>query len=134
MDTSAPSCRAAAPAGVFVGMVDRGVRSWRGIRFALPAIGERRFRDPVAAPDADGETDATVFGSVCPQPANPAIPLGDGAVQDEDCLSLNVWAPESEAAAPRPVMVWPAKWKLSNRPSSTRLSAIATSALARSGR
>ncbi|MBT9607357.1 carboxylesterase/lipase family protein [Microbacterium sp.] len=106
MDTSAPSCRAAAPAGVFVGMVDRGVRSWRGIRFALPAIGERRFRDPVAAPDADGETDATVFGSVCPQPANPAIPLGDGAVQDEDCLSLNVWAPESEAAAPRPVMVW----------------------------
>jgi para-nitrobenzyl esterase len=106
MDTPSPSCRITAPAGVFVGATDRGARSWRGIRFALPAVGERRFRDPVAAPDLDDETDATAFGPMCPQPENPAIPLGDGAVQNEDCLSLNVWAPDSDAGEPRPVMVW----------------------------
>jgi len=107
--TPSASVRAAAPAGVFVGRLERGVRSWRGIRFALSAVGERRFRDPVAAPDLDHEADATAFGPVCPQPENPAIPLGEGIVQDEDCLSLNVWAPErthETGEAPRPVMVW----------------------------
>ncbi|KTR87832.1 carboxylesterase, partial [Microbacterium testaceum] len=94
-----------APAGTFRGLLDRGVRSWRGIRFAVAPTGERRWRDPLAAPDAEGEVDATAFGPVCPQPANPAIPLGEGTVQDEDCLSLNVWAPGDDAAA-RPVMVW----------------------------
>lgn len=95
-----------APAGTFRGRVDRSVRSWRGIRFALPPTGDRRWRDPLPAPDADGVVDATVFGPVCPQPTNPAIPLGEGAVEDEDCLSLNVWAPEGESASARPVMVW----------------------------
>ncbi|MFK4980119.1 carboxylesterase family protein, partial [Klebsiella pneumoniae] len=68
--------------------------------------GERRWRDPLPAPDAEGEVDATAFGPACPQPLNPAVPLGDGAVEDEDCLSLNVWAPETDADTPRPVMVW----------------------------
>ncbi|WP_396644063.1 carboxylesterase/lipase family protein [Microbacterium sp.] len=106
MDT--PSLIATAPAGTFRGLVNRGVRSWRGIRFALPPRGDRRWRAPVAAPDADTETetDATVFGPVCPQPENPAIPLGEGAVQDEDCLSLNVWAPAADADTAPPVMVW----------------------------
>ena len=95
-----------APAGTFRGVSDRGVLSWRGIRFALAPIGERRWRDPIAVPDADGETSAVAYGPVCPQPANPAISLGEGAVQDEDCLSLNVWTPPGDAGAPRPVMVW----------------------------
>lgn len=94
-----------APAGTFRGLLDRGVRSWRGIRFAVAPTGERRWRDPLAAPDAEGEVDATAFGPVCPQPTNPAMPLGEGTVQNEDCLSLNVWAPGDDAP-PRPVMVW----------------------------
>lgn len=95
-----------APVGTFRGLTDRGVISWRGIRFALAPVGERRWRDPIAVPDADGETSTIAFGPACPQPTNPAIPLGEGAVEDEDCLSLNVWVPEGETAAPRPVMVW----------------------------
>ncbi len=105
MTGTASAPRAAAPAGVFLGAVDGGVRAWRGIRFALPAVGERRFRDPVPAPDLAEVTDATAFGPVCPQPANPAIPLGDGVVHDEDCLSLNVWAPDDNRTG-RAVMVW----------------------------
>lgn len=95
-----------APAGTFRGLLDRGVRAWRGIRFAVPPTGERRWRDPLAAPDAEGEVDATSFGPVCPQPLNPAMPLGEGTVQDEDCLSLNVSVPGEDADVPRPVMVW----------------------------
>lgn len=53
------------PAGTFRGLLDRGVRAWRGIRFAVPPTGERRWRDPLAAPDAEGEVDATSFGPVC---------------------------------------------------------------------
>ena len=94
------------PAGTFRGLLDRGVRSWRGIRFALPPTGDRRWRDPLPAPDAEADVDATAFGPVCPQPTIPAIRLGEEAVQDEDCLSLNVWAPSAEAGSPRPVMVW----------------------------
>lgn len=99
-------CRAESPAGTFVGTVDRGVRVWRGIPYALPTAGERRFRDPVPAPDLSETRDATTFGPVCPQPVTPAIALGDGSVQDEDCLSLNVWTPIDESAPARPVMVW----------------------------
>lgn len=95
-----------APAGTFRGLVDGGVRSWRGIRFAAAPVGDLRWRDPVPAPVVPGETDATRFGPVCPQPPNLALPLGDDAVLDEDCLALNVWAPGAPAGEPRPVMVW----------------------------
>ena len=95
-----------APAGTFRGLLDRSVLSWRGIRFAVAPTGDLRWRDPLPAPDAEGEVDATAFGPVCPQPLNPAVPLGDAAVEDEDCLSLNVWAPAASSESPRPVMVW----------------------------
>lgn len=100
------TCVAAVDAGTFRGLLRDGIRSWRGIRFAEPVGGANRWRDPVAAVVAPGETDATRFGPACPQRPNPAVPLGDDIVMDEDCLSLNVWAPDADAAAPRPVMVW----------------------------
>ncbi len=107
---AADTCLAVAPAGSFRGVIIDGVRSWRGIRFAQAATGVRRWRDPVAAPDAvpdvDGETDASAYGAVCPQRINPAVPLGENPVMDEDCLVLNVWTPDGTADAPRPVMVW----------------------------
>ena len=97
---------AEAPAGRFAGERRDGVRVWRGIRYALPPVGGLRWRDPVAAPDAEGEVVADAYGAAAPQRANPAIPLGPGTVMDEDCLFLNVWAPGVVGAVPRPVMVW----------------------------
>lgn len=101
-----PTCAVDAPAGHFLGLISDGVRSWRGIRYGQAPVGERRWRDPVPTLDASDQVDATVFGPACPQPTNPAIPLGEHAVQDEDCLMLNVWTPDEPAAASRPVMVW----------------------------
>lgn len=104
-DPATPLARTAA--GAFRGTSSAGVRSWRGIRYAVAPTGERRWRDPVAAPRARETMDATGYGPVCPQLANPGVPLGDDAVQDEDCLVLNVWAPDGPGAdTPRPVMVW----------------------------
>ncbi|PVW06000.1 carboxylesterase [Microbacterium sp. Gd 4-13] len=99
------SCLAAAPAGRFRGRLDE-VRAWRGIRFAEAPTGGRRWRDPVAVAPVEGEIDARSFGPACPQQLNPAVPLGDDAVMDEDCLSLNVWAPVADDAGLLPVMVW----------------------------
>lgn len=100
------TCIATAATGTFRGRTTHGVRSWRGIRYALAPVGPLRWRDPVAAPDTAAEVDAGAYGNVCPQKVNPAVPLGDDAVMDEDCLVLNVWAPQTVDEKPRPVMVW----------------------------
>ncbi|MBN9178609.1 MAG: carboxylesterase/lipase family protein [Microbacterium sp.] len=100
-----PACVVTAPAGTFRGSVHSGVRSWRGIRYAEPTVGAQRWRDPIAAAVALDEMDSTAYGPACPQQANPSVPLGADTVMDEDCLSLNVWAPDA-SGIPRPVMVW----------------------------
>lgn len=93
-----------APAGRFRGSLEDGVRVWRGIRYAQPPTGDARWRAPQPAPPLPDIVDALAFGPVCPQPINPAVPLPHDAVFDEDCLSLNVWAPADATNAP--VMVW----------------------------
>jgi para-nitrobenzyl esterase len=92
--------------GAYAGRADQGIVSWRGIRYAEAPIGARRWRAPVAVEAHTGVVEATSFGAVCPQRPNPAVPLGPGAVMDEDCLSLNVWAADDALDAARPVMVW----------------------------
>ena len=83
------------------------VIAWKGIPYAAPPTGDRRWRAPEPpAPWADVR-DCVAFGHAEPQPPMPLMPLGDGITIDEDCLVLNVWADESATpASPRPVMVW----------------------------
>jgi para-nitrobenzyl esterase len=90
--------------------------AWRGIPYAQPPIGEGRFRAPRPLPTWQGVREATAFGSSCPQYAsstNIDTPISKGnLVGNEDCLFLNVYAPEriaGTAATPAselPVMVW----------------------------
>lgn len=94
-------------AGPVRGTDDGRVRVFRGVRYAAPPTGERRWRAPVPPQPWSEPADATRFGAVAPQPANPVINLGAGVVQDEDCLFLNVWS--ASAVRPqdgRPVLVW----------------------------
>ena len=77
----------------------RNCRGSRGIPFAAPPVGELRWRPPAAVVGWEGVRDASTSGAICPQWR------GDSAVGEEDCLSLNVWAPR-ETTEPLPVMVW----------------------------
>ena len=93
-------------AGAVRGVRRGGVRSWRGIPYGGSTGGERRFRSPSPAQGWDGVRDAAEFGPVAPQNrrgqfigAHPGLP------RSEDCLSVNVLAPD-EPVEGRPVMVF----------------------------
>jgi para-nitrobenzyl esterase len=79
---------------------------FRGIPFAAPPTGERRWREPMAVQPWTGVRDATKFGAICPQAPTPIV--GEAIkTASEDCLFLNVWTPQwLTADAARPVMVW----------------------------
>ncbi|MFN3930703.1 MAG: carboxylesterase/lipase family protein [Brevundimonas sp.] len=100
-----PGPRATVEQGVLVGREAVGVRSFKGVPYARPPVGELRWRAPRPAEPWTGERDAGQVGAICIQP--PAN--GDNGVgplpMSEDCLTLNVWAP-AEREGPLPVMVW----------------------------
>lgn len=101
----------ATTAGRVRGSAHAGTSVFRGIPYAAPPVGERRFAPPVAPPSWEGERDATRFGPAAVQAPSSLEQMMGGAVTDtsEDCLTLNVWAPEGAARVPAPglpVMVW----------------------------
>ena len=90
------------------GNVHKGVVSYLGIPYAQPPVGELRWRAPQSL-----AADATIrnlgqFGPHCAQPYIEAMADQnvDPAQTSEDCLYLNVWAPEDADDHPYPVMVW----------------------------
>lgn len=95
-----------APAGSVRGSEERDLRIFKGIPYAAPPVGERRWRPPVPAAKWDGVRDATKFGAACMQPKPRAANIysWDIPAMSEDCLSLNIWAPKDARGAP--VFVW----------------------------
>ncbi|MFV3129897.1 carboxylesterase/lipase family protein [Niveispirillum sp. KHB5.9] len=95
-----------APAGTVRGVEADGQRVFKGIAYALPPVGERRWKPPQPVPVWDGVRDATQFSPACQQPGYPpgSIYAETYAAMSEDCLSLNVWAPAKAKNAP--VFVW----------------------------
>jgi len=93
--------------GVLRGVQEDGLRAFRGIPFARPPVGERRFRRPEPPDPWPGVRDASAFGPSAPQMKLQLdfLPGMDVGAQSEDCLYLNVFAPAS-SGAPRPVLVW----------------------------
>jgi carboxylesterase type B len=90
------------------GSVAGGVRSFKGVPFAAPPFRQNRLRPPQAVEAWDGVRNALAFGPKSPQveyPPGIAEALAELVGPGEDCLTLNIWAPEPVAAA-RPVMVW----------------------------
>ena len=72
--------------------VDYTVKTFLGIPYAKPPIGELRFRRPEPMPSFDSPFEALAFGNACPQPTFPGMPVYDN--QSEDCLYLNVYVPD----------------------------------------
>jgi len=91
--------------GRLAGQADGGVARYFNIPYAAPPVGALRWRPPQPPRVWTGVRDATRRGPICVQP--PAN--GDNGVgpppMSEDCLQLNVFAPEG-ATGDTPVMVW----------------------------
>ena len=78
-----------------------GSRRFLKIPYAKPPIGDLRWKAPVKSDPWTVARHETSMSLPCPQTAS-----SQGAMStNEDCLYLNVWAPEA-APAKAPVMIW----------------------------
>ena len=95
--------------GEVVGFTDNyDTHAWLGIPYASAPVGPLRWKAPQEAKPWGTRFKATEYGSPCVQFWG-RVAGGDGQRGDllgeEDCLHLNVWAPQSRSKS-LPVMVW----------------------------
>lgn len=92
--------------GLVQGLEIDGLHHFRGIPYAAPPFGPRRFLPPQRAEDWDGVRDATEPGPAAPQPTeeNPLGAIYVAPETGEDCLTVEVWTPDPGAAG-LPVVV-----------------------------
>ena len=106
-------------AGAVRGTYVASATVFRGIPYARPPVGELRWEAPLPAAPWNGVREATRPGSSCVQSPAGLVPFfapmakaygssyEEAPVQSsEDCLYLNVWAPEWPVKHALPVMVW----------------------------
>lgn len=95
---------------------DPRVTVYKGIPFAAPPVGERRWRAPEPAENWTGTMRADTFAPMAIQNkpgankeefyAEEIHPSAEDYVMDEDCLYLNVWTPAKAADEKLPVYLW----------------------------
>jgi len=93
--------------GELEGVCSEGVYAFKGVPYAAPPLGPRRWLPPQPAEPWQGVYRAHMFRDTAPQ--NPMLE-GPAAQQEpepqsEDCLFLNIFTPGLDDAR-RPVMVW----------------------------
>jgi para-nitrobenzyl esterase len=86
------------PCGTLRGETKEGVRVFRGVPFAEPPVGPLRFKTTEKVKPWKDARDATRFSAAPMQPTQLEVP------HSEDCLYLNIWAPEGNG--PFPVFIW----------------------------
>ena len=99
--------------GILVGSREDDVRIFKNVPFAAPPVGNLRWAPPQPPLRWDGDRAADKFGPPCSQldalrmsQAKKVLPAGIWigaplvANGSEDCLSLNIWAPEKARKSP----------------------------------
>ena len=82
------------------------IRTFKGIPFAAPPVGNLRWAPPQTVSSWKGVRKATEFGARCMQGPIFSDMIFRDPGPSEDCLYLNVWTPATSAGARLPVMVW----------------------------
>src|SRR5215831_8229905 len=110
-DTPAPTKIVKTSNGPVQGLVENGVPTFRGLRYAAPPLGSLRFMPPQKPQPWAQPAEATKLGAASMQlrsggsavsyPGHVGQALGqlftppdDIARQNEDCMFLNVWTPQ----------------------------------------
>ncbi len=111
----APGSSAANPSGPVVAvtggrvqgalMAGSGGTVFKGVPFAQPPVGALRWREPQPIKPWAGVRQASDYGNTCMQP-NSGWNKNSADKASEDCLYLNVWAPEWPSKTKKAVMVW----------------------------
>lgn len=99
------------PAGLVIGSVDAatGVYCYRGIPYAAAPVGPLRWLPPQPLPPWHKPLRVQRFGMPAAQNPSPLVevrgPNGE-ALESEDCLYLNIYAPAELNGKQLPVMLW----------------------------
>jgi para-nitrobenzyl esterase len=91
--------------GAVRGTTNEGVSVFKGIPYAAPLDGVRRFQAPQPPQPWESIRDATTFSASPPQAQMQPLPALWHPGDDTDCLTVNVWTPDPLANG-LPVMVW----------------------------
>ena len=89
------ACIAYTASGAVRGERGDGVYIWRGLPYAAPPAGEKRFKKPEPAEPWEGIREAVSFGPSCPQTQR-TKGREEIKAMDEDCLTLNIWSPAAD--------------------------------------
>lgn len=92
------------PSGKYQGLEQEGYLQFKGIPYAEPPVGEKRWQAPENKSVMEGVYFSGKFGNSC---ATTVSLAGFSKIsQSEDCLYLNVYAPKDNEGKKRPVLVW----------------------------
>jgi len=104
--TRAEITRAEITGGTVAGEAEEGLSMFKGIPFAAPPTGERRWRAPGPVVPWSGVREARAFGPACMQAGPMLRQMGSPQPMSEDCLFADVWTPAESPAEKLPVIVW----------------------------
>jgi len=93
--------------GAIIDEPGKEVRTYRGIPYAAPPLGDLRWKPPQPVTPWSGSRQCTEFSKIAPQ-ANlgDLPPFPQILPSSEDCLYLNVLTPAKKTTDKLPVMVW----------------------------
>ena len=96
------------PDGVLEGVIsaDGKVRTFKGIPYAAPPVGNLRWKAPQPVQPWSADRKASEYGPRCMQAPIYDDMIFHDAGPSEDCLHLNLWMPAEPATKKLPVMVW----------------------------